>query len=138
MIEPKIDSPAREKNHTTDIDLTLPMNVEILGVMPHMHLVGTCWNVWATLSGGEKLYLLDIRRWDFRWQDHDRFQSPLQQALGTKIRASATHNNSPNNPTNSPDPPVRVRSGNHPTDEMFRVLLMPTTGDARKVPLRRR
>lgn len=138
MIEPKTDSPAREKNHTTDIDLTVPMNVEILGVMPHMHLVGTCWNVRATLSGGEKLDLVDIRRWDFRWQDHDRFQSPLQQARGTKIRATVSYDNSSGNPNNSSDSAERVRNGKHTTDEMCIVPLAPKGGDARKVPRRRR
>ncbi len=137
-MQQKIDSPAGEKNHTIDIDLTLPMNVEILGVIPHMHLVGTRWNVWATLSGGEKLYLVDIRRWDFRWQDHDRFQSPPQQARGTKIRATVSYDNSSGNPKNSSDSAERVRNGKHTTDEMCIVPLAPTTGDARKVPRRRR
>lgn len=122
LVNRKIDIPPGARDHKIEINMTLPRSVEVLGLMPHMHLLGKSWLVTATTPSGETLQLVNIPEWDFRWQDQYRFQTPQILPAGTKIHAVATYDNSSDNPNNPSDPPVRVRNGEQTTDEMCMVF----------------
>jgi len=54
-------------------EYTLPVGVTLLGVLPHMHLVGKSMQVYALKPGGDTVHLVNIPEWDFHWQMYYRF-----------------------------------------------------------------
>ncbi len=113
-----IDIPAGESHYRRTIDQTLPIGVTVIGITPHMHLVGREMKVTATRPSGEVEPLVWVNDWDFRWQDQYVFESPIELPAGTKIHIDALYDNSAQNPRNPSDPPKRIRFGEQTTDEM--------------------
>jgi hypothetical protein len=113
-----IDIPAGEPAYRRTIDQTLPRGVTLIGITPHMHLVGREMKVTATLPGGVVEPLVWVRDWDFRWQDQYCYEKPLDLPAGTRIQIEALYDNSSENPNNPSSPPQRIRFGEQTTDEM--------------------
>jgi hypothetical protein len=59
-----------------------------------------------------------VPRFDFNWQLHYLFETPLAVAAGSRLIGTAVYDNSPGNPDN-PDPTKTVHWGNLTTDEMM-------------------
>ncbi len=99
-----------------------PMNVgsdaTILGVMPHMHLLGKEMTVTATLPDSTKKTLVHVPNYDFNWQTTYMYKEPLKVAAGTRIGMTAHYDNSTSNPRNPNSPPKKVGWGEQTTDEM--------------------
>lgn len=135
----QIDIPPGDADYTRAMSLTLPRDAEVIGVTPHMHLVGKSMKATATLPSGETVQLIDVPSWDFRWQDQYRYAEPLKLPAGTKIDALATYDNSENNAANPSSPPKRVTRGEQTTDEMcmmfFTVVVDEKTYEQRKAAL---
>ena len=72
----------------------------------------------ATLPDGTEEPLITIEEWDFRWQGAYFYRKPLSLPAGTRIDAYFSFDNSPENPFNQSDPPIRVGEGWRTTDEM--------------------
>jgi tetratricopeptide (TPR) repeat protein len=72
----------------------------------------------ATLPDGRVTPLISIRRWDIRWQDQYRYQSPVFLPKGTTLAMRFTYDNSEGNLNNPHAPPRRVTWGPLSTDEM--------------------
>ncbi len=113
-----IDIPPDAARHEQRASLTLPVEMEVLNIMPHMHLLGKEMKVTATLPDGKQEDLVWIRDWDYRWQDSYRYKEPLRLPAGTKIAITAYYDNTSSNPRNPSNPPRRVRFGEQTTDEM--------------------
>ena len=79
--------------------------------------------VFATLPSGETRWLIDIRDWDFHWQDVYRFASPIALPAGTTVAMEYVYDNSVANRRNPSRPPHRVTYGQKTTDEMGEVWL---------------
>ena len=118
-----IDIPAGDSNYVVDDSYVLPVDVDAVSIYPHAHYLGKQMRGTATLPDGSQKDLLWIRQWDFRWQDRYRYQSPLFLPRGTRLSMRFTFDNSAENPANRFDPPQRVRSGPHSTDEMAQLWL---------------
>lgn len=118
-----LDIPAGDKAFTVEDDLTLPIDVEALGVYPHAHYLGKDMQAWATLPSGEKKWLVWIRDWDIDRQSVYRYRQPLRLPKGTVLHMRYVYDNSPANPRNPHDPPIRVRAGNRSEDEMAHLWL---------------
>jgi Flp pilus assembly protein TadD len=118
-----LDIPAGDKDFTVEDELTLPVDVEALGVYPHAHYLGKDMQAWATLPDGEKKWLVWIRDWDIDRQSVYRYQEPLQLPKGTVLHMRYVYDNSKANPRNPHDPPVRVKAGNRSEDEMAHLWL---------------
>lgn len=135
MMNRQIDIPPGEKNYIREMSLTLPEwlastdraglggagaggAVQVLGVTPHMHLLGTSMTLTATLPDGTQEQLISVPHWDFRWQDQYRYIEPIKLPPGTRLHCVATYDNSSENPANPNTPPQRVRRGEQTTDEM--------------------
>lgn len=130
----RIDIPANEKDYKREANLTLPCPVTVIGVTPHMHLLGKTMKASATLPSGEVVPLVDVT-WDFRWQDQYQYKTPLRLPEGTKIHMEAVFDNSSDNSANPNDPPRRVRFGEQTTDEMcflFLTVAFDSKADQRK------
>lgn len=107
-----------EKRHTIKAQSTVPTDVHLYGIAPHMHLIGREMKVTATLPDGKVEPLIWIKDWDFNWQDQYYYAEPVALPKGTRLDLVAVYDNSSDNPFNPNDPPKRVRAGEQTTDEM--------------------
>lgn len=133
-----IDIPAGEPNYTRTAQLTLPVDVTLTAITPHMHLVGREMKVHATAPDGRQIPLIWIDDWDFKWQGQYRFAAPITLPKGTIIELAARYDNSAGNPNNPNDPPRRVRRGEQTTDEMCLCFLEFQADSQRQAQLVRR
>jgi hypothetical protein len=114
----KFAIPAGAPNHRVDAELTLPHDTTLLALLPHMHARGKAVQYRAVYPTGESRILLDVPRYNFKWQLAYYLEEPLLLPKGTRIECTANFDNSPNNP-NNPDPAVEVRPGLQSWDEMM-------------------
>jgi mono/diheme cytochrome c family protein len=91
---------------------------ELLGVIPHAHLLGKEVKATATLPDGTVQPLIWIKHWDFNWQEEYRYRHPVFLPQGTRIDVQWTYDNSAENPRNPNHPPKLVTWGEQSTDEM--------------------
>jgi Flp pilus assembly protein TadD/mono/diheme cytochrome c family protein len=119
----KLDIPPGDKNFVVEDELTLPIDVEALGVYPHAHYLGHDLEGWAMLPSGEKKWLIWIRDWDIDRQSIYRYREPLLLPKGTVLHMRYTYDNSAGNVHNPHSPPVRVKAGNRSEDEMAHLWL---------------
>ena len=99
----------------------LPVDISILSVFPHMHLLGQKMKVFGIQPNLDTLKLIDIPHWDFHWQDFYFFKQIQKAPQGTTLKASATYDNTTGNIHNPNNPPITVYAGLNTADEMFLV-----------------
>ncbi|HEX4320286.1 MAG TPA: tetratricopeptide repeat protein [Acidobacteriaceae bacterium] len=126
-----LDIPAGDKAFVVEDSMTLPIDVEALGVYPHAHYLGKDMQAWAVLPNGEKKWLVWIRDWDIDRQAVYRYREPVQLPKGSVLHMRYVYDNSAANARNPHDPPIRVRAGNRSEDEMAHLWLqvLPTHAD---------
>lgn len=100
---------------------TLPANVSVVSVGPHMHLIGRNIVCYGVTLQNDTIPLIRINDWDFHWQGGYFFQQVQKLPLGTKLHAYATYDNTENNPHQPSIPPQTVTQGEATTDEMMLV-----------------
>lgn len=113
-----IDIPAGSPDHTVTSSVTLPTDVTLISLLPHMHLIGKEMKIDATLPDGTVEPLIWIRDWNFYWQDNYVYREPVKLPAGTRIDVLSRYDNTAENPLNPSNPPQRVLFGNGSTDEM--------------------
>jgi hypothetical protein len=59
-------------------DVGLPFDVEILGVFPHMHKLGTQLSFEVERADGSQECMTRVNRWNFGWQEMFFFQEPFE------------------------------------------------------------
>lgn len=121
--------PPGEKRYRVASSFVVPLDLEVIGITPHMHLLGSEVRVWATRPDGSVKPMVWIRRWDFNWQGEYRYKRPLQLPKGTRIDVETFYDNSADNPRNPNRPPQTVRWGESTTDEMNVVLIQCQTAN---------
>ena len=94
------------------------MDIEVVGMAPHMHWLGREMKVTATLPDGSTKPMIWIKDWDFNWQGQYLFEKPVMLPKGTRLDIEANYDNSADNPRNPNSPPKRVTWGEQTTDEM--------------------
>jgi hypothetical protein len=99
----------------------IPVNVSVLSVFPHMHLLGENIKSYAIKPTGDTLKFIDIPHWDFHWQGFYFFKNIQFAPAGSKIKGEGTYNNTALNPHNPNNPPINVYAGLNTNDEMFLV-----------------
>ena len=118
LVSYDIDIPAGEADYVLKDSYTLPVDVQVLAVLPHTHYLGKECQGYATLPDGTRQWLLRIRQWDFNWQGDYRYDKPVFLPKGTSVTMEYTYDNSTNNVRNPNQPPQRVRYGPRSSDEM--------------------
>ena len=110
-----------------ETSFTVPQDVSLLTINPHMHLIGRSFKAWATTPAGEEIPLVSIPKWDFRWQYFYTFHQMLKIPKGSIIHAEGVYDNTLDNPNNPYDPPRAVvepvNRDMKTTDEMFQFII---------------
>ncbi|MFN0198178.1 MAG: redoxin domain-containing protein [Planctomycetaceae bacterium] len=111
--------PPHEANYRLeDTTGTLPVDVRLLSVAPHMHLRGKSFSYEAIFPDNRRQMLLNVPHYDFNWQTSYRLAEPLEFPAGTKMFCIATFDNSEENLSN-PDPTQTVTYGDQTWEEMM-------------------
>ena len=100
---------------------TVPANVSVVSVAPHMHLIGRNIVCYGVTLQNDTIPLIRINDWDFHWQGAYAFQHVQKVPFGTKLHAYATYDNTEDNPHQPSFPPKTVTQGEATTDEMMLV-----------------
>ena len=95
---------------------TFAQDVEIVSMMPHMHVRGKAMTYTLTYPDGRMETILNVPHYDFNWQLE--YDTSIQVPKGTKLRVDAHYDNSANNRFN-PDPTHDVFFGEQTWEEMM-------------------
>jgi hypothetical protein len=95
----------------------VPVDVEALGVTPHMHQLGRDFRMTVTDPKGHTRDLIHIGDWDPSWQNTYYFEKPITLTKGSTVKVVARYDNS-SHPRNPHRPPKLVKWGPESTDEM--------------------
>ena len=96
-------------------------NYSVLGIAPHMHLIGKNIKSFGVTPTLDTQQLISIPNWDFHWQGFYMFKKIQKVVAGTTLYAVADYDNTANNPMNPNNPPQPVSAGESTTDEMMLV-----------------
>jgi hypothetical protein len=119
LIQPNAVKPVRSR-------FTIPQDISILTVNPHMHLLGKSFKAYAVKPDGDTIRLVSIPRWDFNWQYFYTFKKMVKVPKGSTIVAEGIYDNTRQNINNPFSPPrlVTDQSGSmKATDEMFQFIV---------------
>jgi len=130
-----LDIPAGERAYVVERSHVVPIDVEVLAILPHAHFLGKELTARATLPGGEELELLEIPRWDFNWQAAYHYREPVSLPRGTKVSLRFVYDNSAANPFNPQVPPQRVTYGIESRDEMCELWLQVLAKRPEELPI---
>ena len=72
---------------------TIPIDVSIIAVAPHMHMLGTSARGFAITPKGDTIRLIRINDWDFHWQGGYALRHPVKVPRGSKLYYEASYNN---------------------------------------------
>jgi hypothetical protein len=95
--------------------VTFNQDVELVGLMPHMHVRGKAARIDMEYADGRKETILNVPRYDFNWQLW--YDTSIKVAKGTTMKAYAWYDNSANNKFN-PNPNATVFYGDQTWEEM--------------------
>jgi len=128
-IVPPLVIPANQKTkHVTHF--TVAEDISVLTINPHLHLLGKSFLAYAIKPNGDTVKLINIPKWNFRWQYFYTFKKMVHIPRGSTIYAVAEFDNTLNNPNNPNHPPKQVAerleyggSSMRATDEMFQFII---------------
>jgi hypothetical protein len=110
--------PAGATNHKVTACWTVPDDIHILTLMPHLHVRGKAQKIEAFYPNGKSEVLLNVPNYDFNWQTVYFLKKPAGIPKGTRILVTGWFDNSAKNKAN-PDPSKDVRWGDPTYDEMM-------------------
>jgi peroxiredoxin/mono/diheme cytochrome c family protein len=117
-INPMFAIPPGADDYPVESKFEFKRDVQLVMLMPHMHLRGKAFRYDLVYPNGERETLLDIPRYDFNWQNAYYFSEPKYAPAGTTMHCVARYDNSAGNPAN-PDPTKRVTWGDQTWEEMM-------------------
>jgi hypothetical protein len=124
--------PPGVSNYVVEDSFELPCDVSLMGVLPHAHYLAQSVEGTATLPTGERVSLLSIPHWDFRWQGDYPYREFVPLPRGTRLTMRWVYDNSADNPLNPNRPPRAMTYGPPTSDEMAELwfqALVPDAGD---------
>ena len=110
--------PAGAESYTYGDDLQLPFGINVWGIFPHMHVLGSGYEMDYTDHDGETHCLARSDGYDFDNQLMYMYRKPERIERDERIRISCTWNNSESNPDLIHNPPVDVGYGERTDEEM--------------------
>lgn len=116
--------PAGASSHEVVASRVTPFDLIALTVMPHMHMLGKDMEVWIEKPSGERMDLLRVAPWDFKWQRSYTLAKRVKIPAGSRIVARAHYDNSSKNPLNpNRKQPQAFSFGERTTNEMCIAML---------------
>ncbi len=125
--------PAGNDRYEVKGQVWVDQDINLLTVMPHMHLLGRDIKTTMTLPDGTTKTLIDIRDWDYNWQEVYFLHEPMKVPAGTRFDVIAHYDNSDKNPLNPFSPPRPVTLGEQTTNEMCFVFFGVTTENNQRI-----
>jgi hypothetical protein len=110
--------PPGDPNYEVKSSWTAKEDVELVGLMPHMHVRGKDFKYTIAYPDGKQEVILSVPKYDFNWQLQYELKERRNLPKGTRIDCVAHFDNSANNPAN-PDPAKEVRWGDQTWEEMM-------------------
>jgi Flp pilus assembly protein TadD len=118
-----IDIPAGATNYAVEDSIVLPVDAQLIAILPHAHYLAREMEGWAERPDGTRESLILIKHWDFNWQTDYRYAEPVNLPKGTRLSMRFIYDNSSSNPRNPNQPPKDVAFGSKSTDEMAELWL---------------
>ena len=119
-------------------ETTFATDVELVYMMPHMHVRGKDMTYTLIYPDGKKEIVLSVPKYDFNWQLLYQPARPIRLPKGTKLHVDAHYDNSSANKSN-PNPGRTVYLGRMTWEEMmapfFGILIDKDTDPASVVKL---
>ncbi len=112
-------APNTVRNFTEYLKVPPFVSYSLMGVAPHMHLIGTKIKTYGVEPDGDTARYISIPHWDFHWQGFYLLQKVMKIPGGTELWSEATYDNTTANHHNPSNPPKFVRAGEATTDEMM-------------------
>ena len=109
---------------------SVPLDLSLLGLAPHMHLLGQHIKTYGVHPAGDTDKFISIPKWDFHWQGFYMLPRIKKIPAGTALKAEAFYDNTTANPENPSSPPQDVSVGEATTDEMMLVFFVYTSYQA--------
>jgi mono/diheme cytochrome c family protein len=119
----KINIPPGEKNYIVTGQYKVPVDVDLVGITPHAHLICRDMKAVANTPDGKEIPLIWIKDWDFNWQGTYHYAQPIKLPAGTLVHMTYTYDNSADNIHNPNNPPKTIHYGEQTTDEMAFLFL---------------
>ena len=113
-----IDIPPGATHYLVEDSLTLPVDAQLIAILPHAHYLAREMEGWADLPDGARESLIMIKHWDFNWQTDYRYAEPIQLPKNTRLSMRWLYDNSTNNVRNPNHPLKEVMYGPRSSDEM--------------------
>lgn len=110
--------PPGAKAHEVRSAKKFDQEVELISLLPHMHLRGKDFKYEVVYPDGKKETLLSVPKYDFNWQSNYRLVKPLRLPAGSRIECTAHFDNSAEN-FNNPNPKEFVMWGDQTWQEMM-------------------
>jgi hypothetical protein len=110
--------PPGDPNYEVKSTFTAKEDLQLVGLMPHMHLRGKDFKYTVVYADGRDQVILSVPRYDFNWQLAYEMKTPLDLPKGTRIDCVAHFDNSANNKYN-PDSTREVKWGDQTWEEMM-------------------
>lgn len=125
-----LDIPAGAADYRTTADYTVPVDSELLGLLPVAHLICKSIEVRLDTPDGATRSLIQIDDWDMNWQQPYQYVTPIPLPKGSRVEMEYHYDNSAGNPRNPFAPPRRVTPGQAPQGEVGILLLQVSPKDA--------
>jgi hypothetical protein len=104
--------------------ISISDDVSVISIIPHSHLLGKSWLVYATSSDNQDtIPMISIPNWDFHWQGVFTYPNLLLIPGGYTVHAIAEYDNTSLNTNNPNNPPQAMWFGDYTTDEMYVMFL---------------
>lgn len=110
--------PPGDGAHKVTSCFVMPKDVTVVAYTAHMHFRGKSMRTEAIYPDGRHEVLLNVPKYDFRWQETYFLEKQFVMPKGTKLITTAYFDNSANNGLN-PDPTKAIRWGEPSTEEMM-------------------
>lgn len=114
----KFKIPPGDPNYKVDASYTVPEDMTLVGMHPHMHLRGKDAQYRIVFPDGTRDTLLNVPNFTWRWQLWYDLAQPIKMPKGTKLECTEHFDNSAGNKEN-PDPTKTIGWGEQTTDEMM-------------------
>jgi len=116
-IDQQFEIPPHAENHVVRSEVyNMPHHATLRSIMPHMHLRGKSFRLFADRGDLEDV-LLDVPRYDFNWQHAYQLKEPIPLSSLDRLHFEVAFDNSAANPVN-PDPEEHVTWGDQTWEEM--------------------